>query len=95
MSIEQSNKILASDVITSLNEKSPTSHASANTTYGIGTGSNYGHVKLSDSVSSTSSSSSGIAASPKAVKDAYDLASNTSSKVTTLENNMIKITYWS
>lgn len=54
--------------------KAPTSHASANTTYGTGTGSNYGHVQLSDSTSSTSSTSAGIAATPKAVKDALDAA---------------------
>lgn len=74
MSIEQSNKILAFDVTTSLSGKAPTSHASTNTTYGIGTGSNYGHVKLSDSTLSTSDASAGIAASPKAVKAAYDKA---------------------
>lgn len=56
--------------------KAPTSHASTTTTYGKGTSSNYGHVKLSDSVSSTSSAaSSGVAATPSAVKTAYDLAS--------------------
>ena len=54
--------------------KAPKAHASSATTYGIGTGSNYGHVKLSDSTSSTSEASKGIAASPKAVKDAYDKA---------------------
>ena len=54
--------------------KAPKAHASSATTYGIGTGSNYGHVKLSDSTSSTSAASKGIAASPKAVKDAYDKA---------------------
>ncbi|MBR6625214.1 MAG: tail fiber protein, partial [Mailhella sp.] len=54
--------------------KAPKAHASTATTYGIGTGSNYGHVKLSDSTSSTSAASKGIAASPKAVKDAYDKA---------------------
>lgn len=74
MSIEQSNKILASDVTASLNEKAPTSHASSATTYGIGTGSNYGHVKLSDSTTSTSAASAGIAASPAAVKAAMDKA---------------------
>lgn len=52
----------------------PTSHASSATTYGQATSSNYGHVKLSDSVSSTSAASSGVGASPKAVKSAYDLA---------------------
>jgi hypothetical protein len=34
----------------------------------------YGHLKLSDSTNSTSDNTSGIAATPKAVKSAYDLA---------------------
>ena len=54
----------------------PTSHASTGTTHGIGTSSKYGHVKLSDSTSSTSDASSGVAASSKAVKTAYDLANS-------------------
>lgn len=54
----------------------PISHASLTTEYGKGTGSNYGHVKLSDSTSSTSSTSDGIAATPAAVKAAYDLAND-------------------
>ena len=54
----------------------PTAHASTDTTYGIGTSANYGHVKLSDSTSSTSGASSGIAASPAAVKAAYDKANH-------------------
>ena len=48
----------------------PTSHAATTTTYGIGTGSNYGHVKLSDSTNSTSAASAGVAATPKAVREA-------------------------
>lgn len=59
--------------------KAPKDHASTDTTYGKGTGSNYGHVKLSDDVNSTSSSSAGIAATPSAVKSAYDLASTANS----------------
>lgn len=54
----------------------PTAHASTGTSYGIGTSSNYGHVKLSASTSSTSGASSGIAATPSAVKAAYDLANS-------------------
>lgn len=65
---------VTSNVQTQLNAKAPTSHASSATTYGIGTSSNYGHVKLSDSTSSTSAATAGIAATPKAVKAAYDLA---------------------
>ena len=54
--------------------KAPVSHATSATTYGTGSGSNYGHVQLSDSTSSTSNTSAGIAATPKAVKDALDAA---------------------
>ena len=59
-----------------VNGKAPTNHASASATYGIGTSSNYGHVRLSDSTSSSSDASSGIVATPKAVKSAYDLANS-------------------
>lgn len=53
----------------------PTSHASSSDTYGKGTSGNYGHVKLSDSTSSTTAAASGgTAATPKAVKDALDAA---------------------
>lgn len=52
----------------------PTNHASTATTYGAGSSSNYGHVKLSASTSSTSAENGGIAATPSAVKTAYDLA---------------------
>ena len=66
----------------------PTSHASSATTYGAATGDNYGHVKLSDATNSSSAASSGIAASPKAVKAAYDLAaSKISSNTSSIELN--------
>ena len=55
--------------------RAPTSHASTATTYGKGTSSNYGHVKLSDSTSSTTAAASGgTAATPKAVSDALSAA---------------------
>lgn len=54
----------------------PVNHASTATTYGVGTSSNYGHVKLSDSTSSTDGTSNGVAATPAAVKAAYDKANN-------------------
>jgi len=60
----------------SANGKAPKAHASTATTYGIGTDSNYGHLKLSDSTSSSSAAAAGVAASPKAVKAAYDLANS-------------------
>ena len=58
----------------------PVAHSSASTTYGLGTSGNFGHVKLSDSTSSSSDASAGIAASPKAVKAAYDLANSNQGK---------------
>lgn len=57
-----------------LNGKAPKSHATSATTYGAGTSSNYGHVKLSDETGSTSGVNDGVAATPAAVKAAYDLA---------------------
>ena len=65
----------------------PTSHASTATTYGAGTSSNYGHVKLSDSTSSTSSTTGGIAATPAAVKAAYDLANGKQDPLPSQTNN--------
>lgn len=49
-------------------------HASSDTTYGTGTSSNYGHVKLSASTSSTSGVNDGVAATPSAVKAVKDIA---------------------
>lgn len=50
----------------------PISHAVTTTTYGKGTGAIYGHVKLSDTyTSSVGDASSGVAASQKALFDAY------------------------
>lgn len=52
--------------------RTPTSHASTSATYGAASTTNYGHVKLSTSTSSTSTT---LAATPSAVKSAYDRAS--------------------
>ena len=52
--------------------KAPKNHATNSTTYGGGTASNYGHVKLSDSyTSSGGAASNSVGASSKAVADAY------------------------
>lgn len=77
---------LLDDLSDELKSATPKSHASTDTTYGIGTGSNYGHVKLSDSTSSTSAASAGVAASPKAVKDAYDLANTANTAAATAQS---------
>lgn len=58
--------------------KAPTSHASDTTTYGVGNGTNYGHVRLAvASTPATSDATAGIAATPKVVNDAVAAASNT------------------
>lgn len=52
----------------------PVSHAVTATTYGAGNGTLYGHIKLSAATNSTLGVSGGTAATPSAVKAAYDLA---------------------
>ena len=61
--------------------KAPKAHASTQTTYGKGTSTNYGHVKLSDSILSTADTDGGTAATPGAVKKAYDLANRAETKL--------------
>lgn len=61
-----------SAINTALAGKAPTAHAVNATTYGLGTNGVYGHVKLSDSTSTTSGQTAGVAATPTAVKAAYD-----------------------
>lgn len=63
-----------------ISSRAPKNHASTLTTYGLGTSTNYGHVKLSDFISSTSDINNGTAATPKAVKSAYDLANGKAPK---------------
>lgn len=50
--------------------KAPTAHASSETTYGVGTASSYGHVKLSDTADSSLGAGSGVAVTPKALASA-------------------------
>lgn len=64
-----------SDINTAIDDLIPKNHASTATTYGVGNANNYGHLKLSDATNSTSGVSSGVAATPAAVKTAYDKAS--------------------
>ena len=65
---------VTSAIQTQLNGKAPKSHASTATTYGIGTASNYGHIKLSDTYSSKVSSAAaanGVGVSQNALYNAY------------------------
>lgn len=60
---------------------SPVNHSSKDASYGIGTDTIYGHIKLSDSTNSVSGVDGGTAATPSAVKAAYDLASSKANTV--------------
>ena len=55
------------------NSKAPNNHASTETTYGVGSSTNYGHVKLSDSYNTETpkSANEGVGASQKALYEAY------------------------
>lgn len=76
-----------------LTNKAPIDHSSTTTTYGTGSIANYGHVKLSDSyTSSEGAASASVAASSKAVADAYaeinsNLIEKTVSVWTSIETN--------
>lgn len=61
--------------ITDLNGKAAKKHSSTETSYGLGTSIEYGHLKLSDSTNNSANVNNGIAATPYSVKLAYDLAS--------------------
>ena len=57
--------------------KAPIDHASGNKSYGTGSDTKYGHVKVSDSYTiSEGVASEGIAASSKAVADVYNYMTN-------------------
>ena len=45
---------MTSNVQTQLNGKAPNDHASSATTYGVGTSSNYGHLRIADNLSTSS-----------------------------------------
>lgn len=55
--------------------KAPIDHATASTDFGLGNEREYGHLRLSDDVYSSSRADGGIAATPNAVNQAYNLAS--------------------
>ena len=65
-----------------LTNKAPIEHSNSDTSYGAGSSLKYGHVKLSDSYkTSDGTADSSVAASSKAVADAYnEINSNLNSK---------------
>ncbi len=54
-----------------INGKAPTQHSSENRTYGVGTSSLFGHLKIKDTYNQSDTAADGVAASGKAIYDAY------------------------
>ena len=73
--------------------KASTNHASTETTYGVGNGTNYGHVRLATaSTPATSDATAGVAATPKVVNDAVAAASNTlQTSITAVEGDVAEL----
>lgn len=73
--------------------KAPTSHASETAAYGVGNGTNYGHVRLAvANTPATSDATAGIAATPKVVNDAVAAASNTlQTSIDAIEGNVTTV----
>lgn len=73
--------------------KAPTSHASDTTAYGVGSGTNYGHVRLAvASTPATSDATAGVAATPKVVNDAVAAASNKlQTSIDTIEGDVAEL----
>lgn len=62
--------------------KAPTMHASCDTTYGVGNASCFGHLKISDTFTScVGGAAEGVAASQKALYDAYICLSSSASSL--------------
>ena len=61
----------------------PKNHASSSTTYGIGNTNSYGHVKVTDDISSGSAANSGIVPSVYVVKQISNTLTNLSTSVAT------------
>ena len=79
----KTQRTINSEVNTALGGKAPTNHASTSTTYGKGTSSNYGHVKISDSLTDTTpAATGGVVPSMKAVSDLNGAISHTTFVVT-------------
>jgi hypothetical protein len=68
------DKPISTATKTALDGKAPKTHASSSEDYGIGDREVYGHLKLFNGVNSTADTRSGFAATPNAVKTAYEKA---------------------
>ena len=80
------------DKVTILNskidQKANKNHQSQSNDYGIGNAGYYGHLRLSNSIDSESGINDGVAATPYAIKRAYDKGDNVNTRLTTIKNNI-------
>lgn len=60
--------------------------ATVGSSYGMGDASYFGHVRLSDSVSSREGAADGVAATPKALQAVYDTASTAATRAANAQN---------
>ena len=85
-------KALSSNITLSASDVSaaPTSHASSATTYGKGTSSNYGHLKVTDSLTDTTTAATGgVALSAKAGKDLNTAINDTQDIIATRISSLV------
>ena len=68
------DKPISTATKTALDGKAPKTHASSSLDYGIGDREVYGHLRLFNGINSTADTRSGFAATPNAVKTAYEKA---------------------
>ncbi len=87
--LADTTKHITSTERTTWNGKAPNSHASTATTYGVGTESNYGHLKITDSKTSTAA---GTAASAKALKEVNEIADGANYKLLKTQNVSVSAT---
>ena len=73
-----------------LDSKAPIYHASSLTIYGVGNNTLYGHLKLSDSTSSSLDVNDGTAATPKSVKDTYDYATSIKNELDNVNDELLE-----
>lgn len=78
---DATHRLVTDAQITGWNNKAPKNHATADLIYGVGTGTEYGHVKLVDVISKDLGAGMGVAATPKAVSLVMDKANDLESVV--------------
>lgn len=78
---DATHRLVTDAQIAGWNNKAPKNHATADLIYGVGTGTEYGHVKLVDVISKDLGAGMGVAATPKAVSLVMDKANDLESVV--------------